>query len=398
MASKQEADKLIVKTFGNFSLSYNGQVITGKNKNSESQFSSLMQILLHAGEKGVERETLEESLFKNRDLHNIHHTTQSVIYNAKKRLKEFDLPDVNYIYQRGGVYYWTDKIPVEEDARLFEQYVVEARSIRDDAESIPVYMKAIHLYTGDFLESQLSSSWIARENWRYRSIFTEAVRECAARLRRNDEYEMLVDLGNYATQVQPFSDWETLTMEGYVFLKRYKEAEDLYAKTIDLYLEEQGIRPSSKMNDLINKLGEQLEFPHEMLEDIQDRLSEEDEDLGGYVCSYPVFVGIYQSMSRFLERSGTPVFLMLCSIVDSKGNVLGEGKKLNELSERLGDAIQKSVRRSDIINRYSKSQYLILLTNTTRKNCEIVQKRINKSFMINRQRIHVKYYVNNVLV
>ncbi|MBR2578389.1 MAG: hypothetical protein IKE38_05590, partial [Erysipelotrichaceae bacterium] len=253
------------------------------------------------------------------------------------------------------------------------------------------------LYTGDFLESQLSTSCVARENWRYRNIFAEAVMECADRLRRNDEYEMLVDLGNYAAQVQPFNDWETMSMEGYVFLKKYKEAEDLYARTIDLYLEEQGIRPSNKMNDLINKLGKQLEFPHEMLFDIQERLNEEGEEMGGYVCSYPVFTGIYQSMSRVLERSGTSVYLMLCTIVDSKGNVLGEGKKLNELSERLGEVIQKSVRRSDVINKYSKSQYLILLTNTTRKNCEVVQRRINKSFIVNRQRIHVKYYVNNVL-
>ncbi|MBR2577859.1 MAG: hypothetical protein IKE38_02905, partial [Erysipelotrichaceae bacterium] len=198
MAEKHEDNKMIVKTFGNFSMTYNGEIITGKNKNSESQFSCLMQILLHAGDKGVERETLEESLFKNKDLHNIHHTTQSVIYNAKKRLREFNLPDINYIYQKNGVYYWTDKIPIEEDARLFEKYVVEARSIREDTESIPLYMKAIHLYTGDFLESQLSTSWVARENWRYRNIFAEAVMECAERLRRNDEYEMLVDLGNYA--------------------------------------------------------------------------------------------------------------------------------------------------------------------------------------------------------
>ena len=151
------------------------------------------------------------------------------------------------------------------------------------------------------------------------------------------------------------------------------------------------------MNELINRLGEQLEFPHEMLKDIQERLSEKDEERGGYVCSYPVFIGIYQTLYRIMERSGQAVYLMLCTIVDSKGNVLGNGPKLDELSERLGKAIKESVRRSDVVNSYSKALYLVLLSNTTRENCAVVQRRINKAFIINRQRIHVKYHVNSVL-
>ncbi len=388
---------LHVKTFSNFRMTYNGKLITGKNKSSESQFNYLMQILLHNKENGVEREQLEESLFKNRDLDNIHHAAQSVIYNAKKRLKEYGFPDVNYIYQKNGVYYWTKEIPVEEDAEVFEKTLQMAQKMEDDQEAISAYLKAIHLYTGEFLENQLSTGWVARENWRYRNLFAQAVSECAQRMRQNDEYEMMEDLGRYAMSVQPLNDWESLLMEAYVFLKKYREAQDLYEKTVDLYLEEQGIRPSQKMSDLINKLGEQLEFPHEMLHDIQMRLTEPEETPGGYVCSYPVFYGIYQTFSRIMERSGQAVYLMLCTIVDSKGNMLQDGAKLTELSAKLGEVLQKTLRRSDVINRYSKAQYLVLLTNTTRENCEVVQKRINKAFITNRQRIHVKYHVNSVL-
>ena len=49
---------------------------------------------------------------------------------------------------------------------------------------------------------------------------------------------------------------------------------------------------------------------------------------------------------------------------------------------------------SDIMNRYNKGQYLVLLMNTTMENCEIIQKRINQKFMVNRQRISVRYYVS----
>ena len=397
MTQKIKDNIMHVKTFGNFMMSYNGQSITGKNKTSESQFNYLMEIILHTGKEGVDRDILEQSLFRHKDLNNIHHATQSVIYNAKKRLKEYDLPDINYIYQKDGVYYWNQEIPVEEDARLFEEYLKEAETEKDPKEKIQKYLKAIHLYTGEFLENQVSTTWIAKESWRYRKLFSEAVSKAADLMMERDEYELLEELGKYATGVQPLCDWETLTMEAYVFLGKYKEAFDLYEKTIDAYLEEQGIRPSVRMSELVEKIGSQLEFPHAMLEDIKHRLQEDSKaESGGYICSYPVFLGIYQTISRIMDRSGQSVYLMLCTIIDSKGNVLGPGKKLDELSERLGQTIHKSIRSSDVMNRYSRGQWLVLLTNTTLEDCEIIEKRISKAFMVNRQRIGVKYHVSSV--
>ena len=90
------------------------------------------------------------------------------------------------------------------------------------------------------------------------------------------------------------------------------------------------------------------------------------------------------------------IYLMLCTIVDTKGNALTKGEKLEELSPRLEEAIRTTIRRSDIMNKYNKGQYLVLLMNTTIENCEIIQHRINEKFMINRQRISVRYYVNPI--
>ena len=151
------------------------------------------------------------------------------------------------------------------------------------------------------------------------------------------------------------------------------------------------------MFELLNKLGERFEHSDAMLDDIQDGLSEEDGPSGGYLCSYPVFLGIYQAVNRILERSGQTAFLMLCTIVDTKGNALVKGVHLEELSRRLEEAIRTTVRRSDVLTKYSKGQYLVLLMNTSLENCRIIQKRINSKFMINRQRISVQYYVNSVI-
>ena len=98
-----------------------------------------------------------------------------------------------------------------------------------------------------------------------------------------------------------------------------------------------------------------------------------------------------------MERGGQSVYLMLCMVVDSKGNPMKEGSVLEELTHRLGEAIQQSVRHSDSVCRYGKGQYLVLLVNTTRENCGVIQRRINYHFIVRRQRTGIQYYVNSVV-
>ena len=389
--------ELKVNMFGTFSLSYDGQLINGKNKSSESGFISLMEALLHAGEKGVPRDELEQAIFQNADLKNIHHSTRNVIYNAKKRLLASGLPDVNYMEQKDGVFYWTDEIPVSEDAREFEQLIATAHKEKDISKKTNLLLDAIHLYKGEFLEAQASVLWIAKEARRYRELFCECVEEAAELLRQKEEWFILEDLGLYAAKVYPFSEWESLTMEALVAMSRYDDAIRFYEETSEYYMSVMGLRPTQRMQDLMNHLGELINHNYEVLDEIQSKLMEEDPDArGGYGCSYPIFRGIYQLTERNMERGGQSVYLMLCTIVDGKGNPMKEGSMLDELTERLRSSIYASVRRSDVVCRYGKGQYLVLLANTTMENCKIVQKRINDNFLIGRQRTGVHYFVNSV--
>ncbi|MBQ1911208.1 MAG: bacterial transcriptional activator domain-containing protein [Erysipelotrichaceae bacterium] len=391
---KDRNNKLIVSFFGSFSMSYNGRTITDKAKNSENQFNYLMQLITHFPDQGVNKNTLINALFSNRDLVDPNHAIHSVMYNAKKRLESYGLPKVNYFVAKEGKYYWTKEIEIIEDVKEFEELIKEASLKEDDDEKIELLQEAVYLYQGDFLERQIGLNWITRENWRCRKLFAETVNTLAKLLKENGRYEMLERLGLYAARIQPFSDWETLTMEAFISMGKTEAAYQLFDDTIDLYLHQQGIKPSNRMFDLITKLGEQFEHSFSSLMEIQDHLKENEETRGGYLCSYPVFHGIYQAITRIAERSGQTIYLMLCTIVDTKGNILTKGEKLEELSPRLEEAIRTTIRRSDIMNKYNKGQYLVLLMNTTMENCEIIQKRIDQKFMINRQRISIRYYVN----
>ena len=395
--SDSQPDVLYVRMLGGFSMRWNGALIAGGSKASESQFTYLLQILIHNRETGVTRDRLEELLFEDRDLSNVHHALQSIIYNAKKKLERMGLPKINYIEQRKGVFFWTDAMPIVEDAAEFEKLYQQAEGSADLDERLALYMDACHWYSGEFLPSQTAVIWAAREARRYRAIFCECVEKAAQLLRMNQDFFQMEELGTYAAKIDPLADWETVTMEALASLGRYEDARKLYDDTVQYYFTEEGLRPSKKLMEQFERLGTEMMHQHAALDQIQAELSGQNDDFpGGYLCSYPVFVGIYRMVERMLERGGQSVYLMLCTVVDGKGNPMKDGPVLEELSKRMGDAVRRSIRRGDAMSQYGRGQYLTLLVNTTREDCSVIQKRINQRFIVGRQRSGIQYYVNSV--
>lgn len=67
-----------------------------------------------------------------------------------KKLKKAGLPNVNYIEQREGTYFWTEQIPVVEDAWEFEKLYEQAERETDPEQSLRLYLEACYIYTGNF--------------------------------------------------------------------------------------------------------------------------------------------------------------------------------------------------------------------------------------------------------
>ena len=390
-----EKNELIVRTLGDFTITWQGRQISGGSR--DSQFARLMGILLHYSETGVERGRLEDMLFEDSSSMDPHHMLRTVIYNAKKKLEKAGLP-AGCIEFRDGIYGWTKDIPVIEDAREFERMVNEADQIDDPAERIELYLHAVCNYHGEFLPDQTRHIWVMQEDRRYRQLFIRCMEEMVDYYRGSSDYRNMRKVGKYASKVSPLSDWETVTMEALMGLNKYDEARDLYDNTVDYYLEELGVKPAFAGTKVLEQIASQMENEYSLMDEIQPFLEGEDDPdaKGGYVCSLPVFQGIYQSLQRMISRGGQSVYLILCTIVTGKGQPMKDGAVLTRLSERLSEAICTSVRHSDVVCRYNKNQYLILLINTTREDCSIVEDRINRKFRTEGQRTGLRYNVSLV--
>lgn len=378
-------------------MAYDGKSILGRN-GVDSQFVLLMQILIHYKTEGVRKEILEELLFGDREVKNVNHALHSVIYNARKKLENEGVPKVQYIEIKDGVVKWTDDIPVWEDARAFEKLYEKATGEKEQNRKLELLREAISLYTGEFIPKCAGEVWVAAESRRYQNIFDCCVKTAADLYRRQNAYEKMERLGKYASRVEPFSDWEAITMEAMIAMGRYEESRQLYTETADRYLAGRGLHPSRKLKELMAELEKRMVHSYAALDSIQERLEEpkKQKTAGAYLCTYPIFVGVYQHTVRLISRSGKPACLMLCTITDSRENPMKEGPQLERMAERLEKAICQSVRKGDAVTRYSRGQYLMLLTDITEERCKRIQRRINDRFLTDRQRTGVRYDVKNV--
>jgi len=387
-----------VKTFGGFSIRYKDSELSFGNQ-SESQMVQLLQLLLHFRRQGLSRDLAKAALFGDRDVDDVSHSIRNIIYNLRKRLRALGLPDSQYVVKKKGVYFWCDDIKVIEDAAEFETAFDDAMNCEDNEQKIDMLTNACYMYAGRFLAGNESSVWSAQEAERYREIFSDCMIELTDMLRDAHKYKQLLDVSTYASKVDPFSEWEILTLEALGRLGKFDKTESFYRKTVDMYVKEYGGRANSYVREFINRIGLKLVVGHESLEEIQSKISNpEDYPREGYYCSLPVFQEIYRMTERMMERSGEKIFLMLCTILDSKGNPMREGSRLEELSERLRQTIIESVRHTDTVTRYGKGQYLVLLINTTEEDCSIVSKRISSRFIREGQRTSLSYSVSNIIV
>ena len=391
-----EKNTIYVRTLGSFSVSYNGTEIAIGSRD-ESQIGLLMFLMFHFGKDGASRSLIKSTLFEDRDIEDVSHAIRNVLYNMRKNLKAHGLPDASFVKQSRGVYYWTDEIPVVEDAREFEHLVSEALLETDLQKQAALLAEACSSYSGRFFAGRDNVPWIYQEGERYRALFGQAVTLLSDYYRDTHKFKDMYDLAIYAASVDPFAEWEITAVEALTSLGRFAEAERYYEDTVDLYLREYGERSNEHVRDFIRRLGEHLFHDHESIEEIQSKLTDQDDQGGrGYYCSLPIFQELYRTIERTMHRSADKIFLMLCTIVDSKGNPMREGAKLEELSERLKVAAVGSVRHTDTVTKYGQGQYLILLINTTAENCKIIERRINENFLTSRQRTGVSYSVRGL--
>lgn len=371
---------LNVHMLGDFSVMYGNQPISF-GKNTTTKAMKLLQILLYHGEQGISREKLLNALYVREELADASNNLRVTVHRLKKIIVDAGLPTDEYIHIKKGIYSWQAPMRVEVDVKRFVSLYKESKECTDKERKEELLTQVCQMYHGEFLPALSGEEWVLLESIQYKKIYSESLKELCESLMTKGEYEEVLALCESACRMYPFDEWQSVRIECFIRLKRFKEALKEYEDTAKLFFEELGITPSDRLLKQFDEMSNQMNHtnPREINE-IKERLKEDSDRGGAYYCSLPSFRDSYRLVSRMLERNGQSAYLMLCSITDGKGHPMEKPEKLAVMAEELQNSIQHSLRRGDSFTKYSSSQYLILLTGTNKENCEMIFDRLRKYF------------------
>ena len=379
---KDKKEVLDIKMLGGFNLSYEGKdIVLGRS--STAKFIQLLQMIWLQGEKGLSKENVVKSLYDRENVNNLNNSFNNLLYQMRRQMVRAGLPEGEYICKKDGVFVADDTVELRIDAVEFERLSKLAESSEKEEEIFQYYSKAFELYKGELLPGISSELWVTAYSFQYKEQFERCALWLGNYLEKQKEYNEMYRVFTRAAEIYPFDDWQAHQIDALLYKGEYKEAFQLYDKTVRLYSEEMGLPPSEQMLKCYEMMSQKITSLPSEITDIKGELKGKEKkrqegETNAYYCSYPSFVDAYRLLSRNMERTGQSIFLMLCTLVDYEGKVIQNQEKLKARSEYLKQAIGLSLRRGDAYTRYSASQYLILLVGTRQEDCAMIYRRINR--------------------
>ena len=369
---------LQVQMLGVFNIKYGNQPIS-LGRNTATKAVKLLQVLLYHLEKGISREALIECLYGREDLTDAANNLRVTVHRLKKLLVDAGLPEYDYITIKKGIYQWDSPMPVLVDALELKK-LVETAEENDEEKKFDMLEQACMMYTGEFLPNMSGEDWVVIEALQYKKLYADALHQVCDWKLDHGEYEQVLKLCGPACEMYPFDDWQTVKIDCYIGLHRYKDALKEYEETAKMLVEELGVSPTPKMMEQFKLMSKRISNRPQEIDEIQDQLQEDTWERGAFFCTVPGFRDAYRVIRRCMERNGQSVFLLVCTLVDSKGRPMEQSDKLETMSEELFLSIKNSLRRCDSFTKYNTAQYLVMLMGTNEENCQIVIDRITKRF------------------
>ena len=370
---------LKVQMLGGLSLMYGEEPISF-SRNTTTKAMKLLQILLYYGEKGISRNKLIENLYKAEELADAPNSLRVTSYRLKKMLVNMGLPEHNYIRISKGIYFWNGPMRTDVDVHQFSELIQRAEDETDMEKQMQFLREACLLYKGELLPGSSEEEWVLIEGVQMKKMYSGALQQLCEYLWNKEEYEEILRLCEPACTMYPFDEWQAVRIDCFMAMNRYQEAMKEYESTAKLFFEELGISPSEKMIDQFKYMSERMSSTPQTIRGIKSRLREEEIEAGAFYMTLPSFRDSYRLVRRIMERNGQSVYLMLCSLVDSKGAPLEDAGKLSAMSGKLMSAIKHCLRKGDSFTRYNPSQFLILLVGTNKEKCGLIFERIERYF------------------
>ncbi len=385
--------ELRISMLGRFELQVDDVIINDGINRSRKMWNLLAYIVSHR-DKLISQQEFINALWGDESGQNPINALKTLLYRIRLLLSPLEKQySGEFILSQRGSYSWNNAINCKVDVDEFEVLCRRAADEKlDDMKRISIYREAMEIYRGDFLPKLNMEFWVIPLSVHYHSLYLTAVKRYVDLLERNGLYIEISQACTSAIVIDPLDeDLHCMQIRALIHQGKNSAALTQYEKATDVLYRNLGIKPS----EALRRLYVEIMKAHESLETdlgvIQEQLREAVAEPGAFVCEYGFFKEAYRLEIRRAARSGLSVYIGLFTIYTDTGEI-PELPLLNAAMDQLLEAIKSSLRKGDVVSRYSGMQYVVMLPALTYEDGEMVMNRIVNNFYKQIRRKPVKLH------
>lgn len=370
-------DKIItVRTFGQFAISYHGQMMTMQEMKSNKLILLFVYFLNHQKDK-ITSEQIIRFLWAYEDIDSPTNALKNLVYRLRTILKK-GLGLEGVIKTGRGSYHLNPDFTFDVDAFTFKDIVDH----QEDYTMPEYYVKALSLYRGDYLSELNGDRHIVVEAMTYRQMATTLIFHYAHYLEEHKDYLKMIEVAKKGSEYdQTNESLYALWIKGLYLNRQYEEAGKVYTAVVDHFYHTLGTYPSEELQSLYALIQKETHTASSTIIDVMKDL-EDCHKTGTMYVEYGTFRTIVTLQSRVIDRVGLSSYICLVTVKyypeDEKGK-----RYLCKTMDDLKTTFVSSLRTGDVICRYSYNQYVVMLTMCNYEDaCQVMNRvtaRINRN-------------------
>lgn len=377
--SKVNKGMLEIRMLGDFSLCSNDRILSGDKVRGKQIWNMLEYIMVNRHNE-ISMDGLIQALWRDDEIEDPANALKNLAYRLRVTLKNsLGLVDDEVIVYKHGAYIWNKNIPCIFDVDVLESVYKETRqSSMTKDELLARYKKIIDIYKGNFMPQSSFKEWIVPLSVYYQRIYMESVAACCDILLEREDFKSVEEICRRAIAIDPFAEMNHINLiKAFIGLKNHDKAIDHYNYVNKLFYDDLGVRPSDQVTKLYHDAVNKNSALNLDIVSIKDSLKEVNDVLGAVYCNYEEFKMIYRLEARASLRSGKSIFIALLTITGRNKKELPR-ENLDSTFDMIKNAIVNALRKDDVVTRYGRTQFLLMLSNLTYEDANMVLNRLVK--------------------
>lgn len=380
-----ENETLQIGMFGGLQVSCGSRTLAETHSHISKPLELLVLLVLNRNSQ-ISNEQLIEALWEEGEVENPAAALKNAAYSLRKSLQAL-CPGVSFVVTRERQYCWNNQAPVELDVEHFGALHHEIGEEEDPGLRLEKCREALGIYNGDFLPSLADRHWVIPRASALRQQYLDITITAASLLlncRTKATAEEALALCNRAVLVEPLDEELYLHLFAAMQQLGMKTAVLKYYPVVaNIFFDELGEAMPASLRSVYQWASESSNPAADDILHIQKDLDEVTRDSrpirGAYFCQYEVFKHMYHMVVRSTARTGGCVALFLLTLLPLHGQTVPKQEHVRVMLA-LKEQVQRVLRKGDVFSRYSRNQYVLMLSVRDMEDSRVVQERLREAY------------------